>query len=228
MHRTTRTTVTVGRRRHSSSARWRSSGVPGAGGAPAPPRPLGGTAAAGARAPQAVAVGDGTPGPRVLTTRPGRPLARPSGLAADASPATPSRTAVVDRAGRRARCCAARLRTGSVRPALGGGTSSGCSRPSTGCPSSAARSSSTSTRPAAPARPSARPSPGAAPSTSPRITPRRGGREHRGSRREVHEAQPVSSLVVTDADAGRSTTRRCSVPRRFPVPPAPASCGGPR
>ncbi|MFN8167392.1 MAG: M4 family metallopeptidase [Candidatus Nanopelagicales bacterium] len=63
--------------------------------------------------------GDGTPAPKVLTTAPGRPIARPSRLAAGAAPDAVAKAVVADRAGQLG--VRGQLRTDSVRPALGGG-----------------------------------------------------------------------------------------------------------
>ena len=116
MHRTTRTTVTgaVGGLVVGALAL---AGVP-AQAAPASAVSGRGTAAVGALAPQA-ARSDSSPGPRVLSTRPGQPLARPSGLAAAAAPETIAKAVVTARAAQLG--LRGDLRTGTVRPALGGG-----------------------------------------------------------------------------------------------------------
>jgi bacillolysin len=79
----------------------------------------GGSTAVGGLAPTA-ARSDSTPGPRVLTTRPDQPLARPSGLPSSASPAAIAKAVVTARAADLG--VRGALRTGSVSPALGGGS----------------------------------------------------------------------------------------------------------
>ena len=190
MHRTTRTTMTVavgglvaGALTLSGLPAQAASGTAAARGA----------SAAGARAPQAPR-SDATPGPRVLTTPAGRPLARPSGLAADASPAAIATAVVTSRAAQLGLRGA--VRTGSVRPALGGGHVVRLQQTVGGVPviggeivvdlddAGRTRSAISETLP------------GAAPATNPRIT-RAAATSSIAALVAKYTKHPVSSLVVS-------------------------------
>jgi Zn-dependent metalloprotease len=152
-----------------------------------------GAAAAGARAPQAVR-SDTSPGPRVLTTPAGRPLARPSGLRAAASPAEVATAVVTSRGAQLG--LRGELRTASVREALGGGHVVRLEQTFDGVPvvggevvvdlddAGRTRSAISETLP------------GAVPSTTPALT-RRWASTTVGRLVAKHTGRPVSSLSVS-------------------------------
>jgi Zn-dependent metalloprotease len=115
VHRTTRTTLSVVGGLVVGALAL--SGVP-AQAAPTSASAARGSLAAGPRSPQAVR-SDTAPGPRVLATRADQPLARPRGLAADATPAAIATAVVTERASQLG--VRGSLRTSTVREALGGG-----------------------------------------------------------------------------------------------------------